>query len=73
MLIGPKLTPAQLRTLASAFSNISQAIILFSLAAAFVPEAINLSRDFSRPVAFGYLTCGLILLAFSAILVRKEK
>lgn len=55
MLKGPKLVPSQWGLLASAFSNISQGVILFALAALFVPEVVNLTRDFSRITALGFL------------------
>lgn len=54
MLEGPKLSPQQWKLLAGAFSNISQAIILFALASFFVPEAVGLPRDFSRITALGF-------------------
>jgi len=45
MLIkGPKLTAAQWKLLSSALSNIAQAIVLFSLAAFFVPEVVAYPR-----------------------------
>lgn len=71
MIKGPKLTIAQWKLLASAFSNISQAIILFSLAALFVPETVGLSKDFSRLVAVLFLTSGLSTLGGAVIISRK--
>lgn len=43
-----KLTHPQWKTLTTALSNIGQAVILFSLAAFFVPQAVNLPNDFSK-------------------------
>ncbi len=73
MIKGPKLLPRQWKLLASAFSNISQAIILFSAAAFFVPEAVGLAKNFSRGLAFAYLVCGLSLLAIGVIIAKKGK
>ena len=73
MIKGPKLTAAQWKLLASAFSNMSQAIILFSLAAFFVPEAVGLAKNFSRFVALMYFFGGLITLNMGVIMVKKGK
>ena len=54
-IIQPKLSKEQLKLLSSAFSNISLAIIIFSLASFFVPEVVGLSKDFSRLIALGFL------------------
>lgn len=72
MIKSPKLTPVQWKLLANAFSNIGQAIILFSLASLFAPEAINLPREFSRQIALGFLTCGFFTLGVGVIIARKE-
>ena len=42
MMIDLKLSPSQWKLLASAFSNMSQAVMLFSAAASFVPEVVGL-------------------------------
>jgi len=73
MISGPKLTPKQWKLLSSAFSNISQAIILFGLAAIFVPEAISLAKDYSKISAFGFLTSGLFVLVNAVIIAEKGK
>lgn len=51
----------------------SQAIILFSLAAFFVPEAVSLPKDFPRVLALGFLICGLIILMAAVIIIKKGK
>lgn len=71
MIKGPKLTHPQWKLLASGLSNIGQAVILFSLAAIFVPEVVSLSGIFSRFVAIGYLSCGLFILIVAVILSRR--
>lgn len=68
-----KLTNPQWKLLASAISNISQGIILFSLAAFFVPEAVGLPRDFSQIIARNFLYGGLSLLLSAVILSKKGK
>jgi hypothetical protein len=73
MIKGPKLTQAQWKLIASAFSNISQAIILFSAAAFFVPEVVGLTRDFSRITAFIFFAAGLMLLYISVIMTSRKK
>lgn len=73
MIKGLKLTATQWRLLSSAFSNIAQAIILFSLAAFFVPEVVGLTKDFSRLLALIYLLGGLLTLSFAVIIVQKGK
>lgn len=73
MLKGPKLTLAQWEYLTNAFSNISQAIIIFSLAAIFVPEVVNLSGEFPQITALGYLAGGLISLGMGVIMSKKGK
>ena len=73
MLKGPKLLPTQWKRLASASSNISQAIIVFSLAAIFVPEVVSLQKDFPKIVGFIYLFWGLLILIGSVILSSKEE
>lgn len=71
LIRGPKLVPKQWRLLATGFSNISQAIILFSLAALFVPETVGLLKEFSRSQALIYLLAGLILFGLGVILMKK--
>lgn len=73
MIKGPKFTTAQWKLLASAFSNISQAVILFALAAFFVPEAVSLPGNFSQILAVGFLFGGLLMLAAGVIIVRKGR
>lgn len=68
-----QLSSSQWKILVSAFSNISQAIILFALAALFVPETVGLAKNFSRFVALGYSICGLIMLGGAVILAKKGK
>ena len=68
-----RLTPNQWQVLSSAFSNMSQAIILFSLAAFFVPEAVGLTKDFSRLYALLYLLGGLLFLTSAVILRERGK
>ena len=68
-----RLIPSQLILLSGAFSNMGQAIILFSLAAFFLPETIGLSVDFFRPAAVLFFVFGLIKLTTAAILVKKGK
>ena len=72
-IVGPKLSQNQWKLLSSAFSNISQAIILFSLAAFFVPETVGLSKDFSRLLAFGISIFGLFNLLVAVIIVKKGR
>lgn len=67
----PKLTPTQWKMISQAFSNISQAIVLFSAAAFFVPEAVGLNKDFSKITAFIFSVCGLILLTIAVIISRR--
>lgn len=73
MIKGPKLTAAQWKLLASAFSNMSQAVILFSMTAFFVPEAVSLPGNFSQVLAVGFLFGGLLMLVVGVIIVRKER
>lgn len=68
-----KLSPTQWTVLSKAFSNISQAIILFSLAAFFVPEAVSLTINFSKIYAFLMLLCGLSLFIITVIISKKGK
>ena len=67
-----KLTPSQWRILSSAFSNISQAVILFSLAAFFVPEVVSLTHDFSKIFAIGVFLIGLLILLGSVIITPDK-
>lgn len=73
MLKGPKLISNQWKMLSSAFSNMSQAIILFSLTAFFVPEAISLNKDYPHVNAIGFLFWGLFTLGIAVIISRKGK
>lgn len=73
MLQGPKLRPPQWRRLASVFSNVGQAIVIFSLAAVFVPEVVGLKLGFPRLVGFLYLFWGLIIIMGAVILSYKEE
>lgn len=70
---GLRLTRNQWQVLSTAIIHIAEAIILFSLAAFFVPEALNLSKDFSRITAFGFLISGLTILVAGVILAKKGK
>lgn len=72
MIKGPKLTPAQWKLLSSAFSNIGQAIILFSLAAIFVPQVVNLPGEFPSLSALSYFFGGTFLLWTGVIIAKKE-
>lgn len=67
------LTPHQWKTLASALSNIGQAIILFSFAAYFVPKTINLPNDFSKEFPILTFIDGVFILAVAVIISKKEK
>lgn len=73
MINGPKLTPNQWKLLSSAFSNMSQAILLFLLAAFFVPEVVGLKTNFSKGLSILILIGGLSLLGLSVIIVKKGK
>jgi putative effector of murein hydrolase LrgA (UPF0299 family) len=73
MIKGPRLSQEQWKILASAFSNIGQAIILFSLAAFFVPEAVGLNKEFSRPTSSLFFMFGLTLLGIAIIIIKKGK
>ena len=66
-----KLTPTQWKTFSSGLSNISQGIILFSLAAFFVPKAVNLDEDFSKQFATLSFIGGLLLFIVSIIISGK--
>ncbi len=68
-----RLSSNKWQVISSAFSHIAQAIILFSLAALFVPEAAGLSRDFSRIYASLYLFGGLCCLAIAVIIRDRGK
>lgn len=54
-------------------SHVSEAIILFSLAAVFVPETIGLPKEFSRITAILFLVSGLTTLVIAVILAKKGK
>lgn len=71
MIHGPRLILNQWKLLASAISNISQAIILFGLAALFVPETLNLGNSFSKELASLILIGGLLLL-IAAVIISKR-
>lgn len=73
MIKGPKLSPTQWKLLASATANISQAIILFGLAALFVPQALNLEGNFSKEFALLILICGLSLLIGAVIISKRGR
>lgn len=73
MLKGPKLLPQQWKLLASVSSNIGQAIILFSLAAIFVPEAISLTKDYPKFFALSFFLAGLLILVGAVIITKKGK
>lgn len=73
MISKPKLSPTQWKLLSSAFSNIGQAIILFSLAAFFVPEVVGLKSDFSKGEAILILFSGLFLLTIAVIISKKGR
>ena len=66
-----KLTPTQWKTLTSALSNMGQAVILFSLAAFFVPESINLSENFSKSFSTLIFVNGFSVLIGAVIISRK--
>ena len=67
-----QLSPSQWETLVSAFSNISQAVILFSLAAFFVPEVVNLPHSFSKQFAIQTFLGGLIML-WGSVIIGKDR
>lgn len=73
MINGPKLTPGQWKFLASAVSNISQAIILFGLASLFVPQTLSLEVGFSKGFAILILTGGLLLLIGAIIIYKRGR
>lgn len=73
MIKGPRLSQEQWKLLSSAFSNISQAIILFSLAAFFVPEAVGLEKEFSRPTSTLFFIFGLTIFVIALIIIKKGK
>ncbi len=70
-ILQPRLSKEQWKLLASAFSNMSQATILFSAAAFFVPEAVGLAKDFSRGIALAFFAFGLTILLVAVILAKK--
>ncbi len=72
LIFNLRLTPNQWRVLASALSNISQAVILFSFAAIFVPEAISLEKDFPKQLGIYALLSDLWLL-LCAIMMSRDK
>lgn len=73
LLKGPKLTPSQWKYLATGASNVSLAIIIFSLAAIFVPETVNLTGEFSQAKAVFYLICGFLLFGVGVIISKNVK
>lgn len=68
-----KLTPSQLKVVSSAFSNIGQAIVLFSLAAFFVPEAVGLIKDFSKLFAFLFFWSGWFFVLVGVIIAKRSE
>ncbi len=68
-----KLTHNQWKMLASAFSNISQAGIMFSIAAFFVPETVNLTKEFSHSTASLFLISSLFNLFASVKISERGK
>lgn len=68
-----KFLPRQWKLLATAIANISQAIILFSLAAIFVPKTVSLPPEFPRLVSISFLIIGLILLMGGVIIIKRGK
>ena len=66
-----KFNQLQWKLLANAFSNIAQAIILFSFASFFVPETVGLSRDFSRLLSVGFFISGLLILGVAVTISKK--
>ena len=66
-----KQASSQWKLYGNAFSNIAQAIVIFSLAAIFVPEAVSLSRNFSQVFGVTCFIAGLILLYVAGILIKK--
>lgn len=73
MIKGPKLTRSQWEHIAKASSNIAQAIILFSLAAFFVPETVQLPSKFPQLIASIFFLVGLIIFVLSVIFIKKGK
>ncbi len=71
ILLQPRLSKAQWKLLASAFSNMAQAIVLFAGAAFFVSEAVGLQNTFSKSILLGFLGFGLTVLASAVILAKK--
>ncbi len=67
-----ELSHTQWRRLAAALSNISQAVIIFALAAIFVPQAVGLDKDFSHLTGFIYLFWGLFILIAAIIISKRE-
>lgn len=67
-----RLTPNQWNVLYTAVSHISQGVILFSLGAFFVPEAVGLPLTFPKDFSIKILIGGLVLL-LSAIIMSREK
>lgn len=71
MIKGPSLRPKQWKVISSGLSNIAQAVIIFSLAALFVPEAVGLPREFSRLQSLVYLICGFIIFGIGVKISQK--
>ena len=69
----PRLAPPQWKILSSAFSNMGQAIILFSFAAFFVPQTVSLPENFSRSFSFLTSLIGLSFLIVAVIMSGKDK
>lgn len=66
-----RLNTNQYKVLSSAITNVAQAIILFALAAFFVPQTIDLPEDFSQQFALLALIQGLLLLIVAVIMSKK--
>lgn len=67
------LTPVRWKVLTSAFSNMSQAVILFSFAAFFAPKVVNLNENSSKELAIFAFVSGLLLLFAGVIMSEKGK
>lgn len=68
-----KLLPKQWKYISDIFSNVGQAVFIFSLAAFFTPEAINLGKDFPKMLASVFIVSGLIIIGIGAIILRRGK
>ena len=61
----------QWKVIASTVTHIAEAILIFSLAAFFVPEAVGLEKDFSRIVVGLFFASGLTTLTIAVILTKR--